>query len=85
MQEKLTLNDGTELEGHAIESNGVLYIYMYNITFADVFELLIVPEKTERIDMVRYGNETVFTGYNHLFCLREESGGMISAGLKKVL
>ena len=80
--ETLTLNDGTVINGHGFESDGILWLYMYDITLTAAFDALNVPAKTQKIMENQGGQTTVFSGYNHLFCIREESGGMISAGLK---
>ena len=80
----LTLNDGTELNGHLVETDSRLFVYVYDLTLAEVFELLNDPEKTKKIKAVRYGAEQVVRGYKHLSSVSEESNGqMISAMLKK--
>ena len=83
MDEILTLNDGTEIDGYGIEANGRLFLYMREISLKEAFDLLIEPEKTEEIRGVRYGQEMTFAGYDHLCAISEETGGMISASLKK--
>lgn len=80
----LKLNDGTELAGHALETDGVMYLYIEHMSMAEGWPLLSDPEKTGRIEETRYGRTAVHTGWNHLFCMREELGGMLSAGLKRV-
>lgn len=83
MDEKLTLNDGTELEGHLIETDARLFVYVYGLAMAEAFELLNDPEKTKKIVAERYGEKTTVRGYKHLYSISEEAGGMISGGLKK--
>lgn len=83
MNEKLILNDGTELNGHAIETDIRLFLYVFDSTLAEVFELLIDPDKTKVIKWERYGTTGTIRGYKHLMSISEESGGMISASLKK--
>ena len=83
--EKLKLNDGTEFSGHVLETDGVMYVYAETMTMAEGWLLLSDPEKTCRIEETRYGHTTIHEGWNHLFCMREEQGGMLSAGLKKVI
>ena len=83
MDEKLTLNDGTELTGHAIEANERLFVYIWGKTLAEVFELLNDPEKTKKITANRYGETQTIRGYKHLCSVSEETGGMIAASLKK--
>lgn len=84
MDEKLILNDGTEIVGHMFEVNGRGLLYLYQITLAEAFELLNDPEKTEKITEVKNGVETTVSGYNHLTAISEETGGMINAVLMKV-
>jgi hypothetical protein len=83
--ETLTLNDGTVFDpAHAIEVNGILYVYLDNgITLAEAFELLADPEKTSVITGNAYGNITTYEGYTDLFCIRREDDGQVNAGLKK--
>ena len=84
MDEMLTLNDGTVIENsHAIPSGEILWVYINGYAFEQVFFLLTYPEKTEKIVADRFGVVTEYDGYTHLFCLSEEGGGMVSAGLKK--
>jgi len=82
--ETIELKNRTVIQGHCLESDGILWMYMYGITMPEAFEELIEPENIIEITENRQGQETTFTGYNHLFCIREETGGMVSAGLKKV-
>ena len=84
--EKLILNDGTELPAHAILASSILWVYLDgSITLAEAFELLINPEKTERIVAEYYGDTTVYEGYTDLFCIRREADGSINAGLGKAV
>lgn len=84
MEEKLTLNDGTEIQGHMIETEIRMFMYMYGITLQEAFELLIDPEKTEKIAWERYGETGTVEGYTKLMSISVENyGTMICAGLKK--
>ena len=83
MDEKLTLNDGTELVGHMLETESRLFVYVWNLTLAEAFELLNDPEKTKKIVAQRYGETTTVRGYKHLVSISEETGGMIAGSLKK--
>ena len=83
MDETLKLNDGTELVGHAIEANERLFVYIWNKTMAEVFELLNDPEKTKKIVATRYGNETTFRGYKRLMTVNDQGNGIIDSSLKK--
>ena len=84
MDETLKLNDGTVLNGHVLESGGDLFLYVYGSSLTDLYPLLSVPAKTKQIVADRYGEKTTYTGYNYLYCIREEVTGMCSAGLRKV-
>ena len=84
MDEKMILNDGTEIQGHLIETNGRLFLYMYEITLAEAFELLIDPENTASIRWERNGETGTAAGYGHLYSVTEEMDGqMITSALKK--
>ena len=83
--ETLTLNDGTVFDpAHAIEVNGILWVYLDGgLTLEEAFELLADPDKTSTITGNAYGVSTVFEGYTDLFCIRREDDGQVNAGLKK--
>ena len=83
MDETLTLNDGTELVGHLLETETRLFVYVWGKTLAEAFELLIDPERTKKIVADRYGEKTTVRGYKHLMSISEEAGGMIAGSLKK--
>lgn len=83
MDEKLTLNDGTELVGHLLETDGRLFVYVYELTLAEAFEVLDNPEKTKKIVAEQYMSKVTVRGYKHLVAISEEPGGMISASLRK--
>ena len=80
--EKLTLNNGDELQGHLIETDGRLFLYLNGISLADAFGLLIDPENTKIIHAERYGQKTTARGYKQLYSISNENG-QICAGLKK--
>lgn len=81
--ENLTFADGTETVGRLIETESRLFLYIYGLTMTEVFNLLIVPENTKTIKWESFGNKGKVTGYRHLMSVSEETGGMISASLKK--
>ena len=83
MDEKLILNDGTEIKGHYIETELRLFVYVWELTLTEAFELLNDPEKTKKITMIRNGVTQVVKGYKKLMSISEESGGMIASSLKK--
>ena len=85
MEQKLTLNDGTELlNSSATEDGSILWLYIYaDITFADLFALLNDPDKAKKITAMFGGDKRTHRGFKELFCIRKENGGFISAGLRK--
>lgn len=83
MTETLTLNDGTVFAGHCIEVDDILWVYLDNSTLTETVENFNIPDKTCTIEFNQYGTTVTITGYTHMFCVREESGTMVSAGLKK--
>jgi len=87
MDQILILNDGTRLfPAHAIEDGYVLWVYLDGgVKLNEAFELLSVPEKTEKIKANNYGSLTEYTGFTDLFCIRREDNGQVNAGLKKAV
>ena len=83
MDEKLILNDGTELKGHQIETETRLFLYMFDITLEAAFDLLKDPEKTKVIKWARYGQTGTVRGYKKLMSISIETGDMSAASLKK--
>lgn len=83
MDEKLTLANGTEIQGHLLDTGNVLFLYLYGISLAEAFGELIEPENTAEIAWERYGQTGSAEGFTHLYAISEEANGMISAGLKK--
>ncbi len=83
MDEKLTLNDGTVLPGYCIQDGRNLFVYLYSITLTDAFALLNDPQKTAEITEDQYEAHRVYSGFDHLSTVSEESGGMVSAVMIK--
>lgn len=82
MDEKLILNDGTELTGHLIETETRLFLYIYNLSLEEVFDLLKVVDNTKVIKWEQYGNRGTVRGYKKLMSISVEQD-LISASLKK--
>ena len=82
----LTLNDGTVLENsHAVFSRD-LFLYIRGLTMAEAFELLIAPEKVEKITFTQInGDEVVYEGFTKLTAVRDEDNGLVTAVLQKVV
>ena len=84
MDEWMTLNDGTQMAGHAVEFNGQLFLYVRGeMGLADVFQALIDPESTKNITGERMGIKTVYKGYRKLTAVKDEGCGLITAVLSK--
>lgn len=83
MNEKLTFNDGTEVQGHQLETETRLFVYLFGVTLEEAFDLLKVPENTKVIKWERYGQTGTVRGYKILMSISVEQGGMIAASLKK--
>ena len=85
MDEKLTLNDGTIIEGGTVLQVDLnLFVYIQNGSgIRGVFEQLVEPEKTGRITAAQYGTETIYDGYTRLMSVRDEGNGQITAVLRR--
>lgn len=83
MYETLILNNGKELSGHFLETETRLFLYVFGLTLTDAFALFNNPDNIYLVRMIRNGQEVQVEGYNHLYSISEERGGMICAGLKK--
>ena len=79
MNDRLTLNNGTELRGHARETRTGLYLYVFGKTLAEAYALL--AGNTQEIHSDENGERNTFRGYTHLKAISEEIGGMVCAVL----
>lgn len=84
MDETLRLSDGTVMNGHALLTGSDLLLYITGWTLADAYPLLSDGAKVNHITEDRFGEKTTYDGYRHLFFIREELSGMLTAGLRKV-
>jgi len=85
MPETIRLNDGTELEGHVFESEGVLFFYLTGeITLREAFDAMSDPEKTGAITAILYGMETVYRGYTDLYTISKDNY-QVSGGLRRAV
>ena len=81
--ERLFLNDGTEFDGYALQSDE-LFLYMFGTDLQTVFDALIDPDKTEHITYVMVnGEQIVYTGYTKLVAVREESSTLTTAIMRR--
>ena len=84
MQETLTLNDGTVLENASALISGDLFLYVNSQTLKTVFDLLIVPENTEKIVYtMNNGADAILEGFRKLSAVRDEGLGLITAVLRR--
>ena len=82
MPEKLTLNNGTELENSSAILSGDLFLYIHDHTMKAVFDLLIKPRNTEVIVYtMNNGTEITYNGYTKLRTVSDEGNGLITAVL----
>ena len=83
MDEQLTLNDGTVLAGYCIQDGSNLFVYLYEKTMALAYPDLSDAQKTGMIRADQYDETAYYSGFDHLYCISEEDGGMVSAILKR--
>ena len=82
---KITLYDGTVVENAycVLLTENQLGVYMPGLNLVEGYGTLCDPQAVSVISAEQYGQTTVYTGFTHLFSLREEPGGLLSAGLRK--
>ena len=84
MPEKLTLNDGTELENASAILSGDLFLYVNGSDLRTVFDLLIDPENTKQIIYTQVnGTSITYVGYKKLRAVTDEDNGLITAVLRR--
>lgn len=82
--ETLTLNDGTVLERSNVILSDYLFLYFNEYGIQEIFNLLIDPEKTEKIIYTRINGEKVtFEEYTKLISVRDEGNDLITAVMRK--
>ena len=72
--ETLTLNDGTELNGHCIEDDRNLFVYLDNMTVVQGVTLFADPNKSRRIVAMNHGVQHVYEGYTELHAASHDYG-----------
>ena len=70
--ETITLNDGTVVTGHCIETNGTLYVYLDGKTVVE--GILLISGNAERIDEENHGVHHVYIGYTEIYAASHEYG-----------
>jgi hypothetical protein len=83
MNEKITLNDGTEFAGYVILT-GDLFLYLFSTDIVTAFNALIRTEGTSSIIYTQAnGNEVTYSGYTKLVAVRDEENNLITAVMRK--
>lgn len=81
MDEKITLSDGTEFAGYALNI-GDLFLYLYGSTMPVVFNALH-GNTGDIVYTQANGDEVTFTGFTKLVAVRDEGNNLITAVLHK--
>lgn len=71
--QKLTIN-GSVYDGHCLESDDRLFVYLDGLTIMDGFRIFSDPDNYATIHEVSYGVERDYTGYNTLIAVNGEYG-----------
>lgn len=79
----IRLNNGTELSGNALEDDGILWVDVFGVAFADCVSDFLNAGNLQTITAEEYGAENVYDGYTHLFYAREMPNEKTSIGLTK--
>lgn len=74
--ETLTLNDGTVVNGHILNSGDgqTIFVYLTGMSLIDGFTLFSDTEKTINIVSKSHGEERVYYGYTILWSANAEYG-----------
>lgn len=81
--EKLTFNNEVEVKGHLLETETRLFLYIYGMTFDEVYQLVKEPENTKVIKWEHIGVTGTVKGYKKLMSISVELNDMISVALRK--
>ena len=82
MNEKMVFNNDTEVKGHLLETETRLFLYIYGLTFDEVYQIVKDPENTKIIKAEYLDSKITVKGYRKLMSVSEELNGMISASLR---
>ena len=74
--EVLILNDGTEVNGHILDSGDgrSIFVYLDGKTVVEGVTLFSDRNKTSRITATNHGEEHVYTGFTELYSASHEFG-----------
>jgi len=74
MMETLTLNDGTVVNGHCMEDDRNLFVYLDGMSVLQGVMLFGDPDKSSHIVEMNHGVEHIYDGYTELFSADHEYG-----------
>ena len=83
MNEKMILNNGTELNGYLLDTELYLFVYVHDKTLTEVFNLLNVPENVSTIRWERGEEKGEVKGDGKLVSISVERNNVICARFKK--
>lgn len=72
--ETVTLNDGTVVNGHCIETDTALFVYLDGMSMVDGVNLFSDPEKTGILAEMNHGVQNIYTNYTVLYAASTEYG-----------
>lgn len=74
--EVLILNDGTNVNGHILDSGDgqTIFVYLDGMSIVSGVTLFADPEKTGRITAVNHGEEHIYEGYTEIWSASHEYG-----------
>lgn len=81
MDEKITLSDGTEFAGYALNL-GDLFLYMFGSTMPAVFNALF-GNAGDIVYTQANGEEVTFAGFTKLVAVRDEGNNLITAVMRR--
>lgn len=78
MDEYLLMNNGTIVENaHCIVADRNLFVYITGeADLIEMMKLFSVPDNTETIKEVRFGEEQTYSGYTYLYSMSREYGNI---------
>ena len=74
--ETLTLVDGTELDGHVLESGDerIIFVYLTGMSLAEGYTTFSNAENVSTITAMNHGTEHVYEGYTEITAINTEFG-----------
>ena len=72
--EYLTLNDGTVLDGHCMEDDRNLFVYLDGKTIVEGVTLFSDPDRVRVITEYNHGTVNTYFGYTEIYSVSHEFG-----------